>query len=423
MKAALISIGDEILSGNTIDTNSNYIAQELKKIGISVQQVMAVQDEIENIKSALKISLDLADIVITTGGLGPTKDDKTKIAFASFFEDHLVTDKATDKRLRDLLKKRRREHIYEFTKTQAQILSRAKVFENDNGTAPCQMIEKDGKITFCLPGVPYEAKPLVRNKIIPFLAKKYATEHIVTRTVSVVGIPESLLAHKIEAWENALPDNITLSYLPVGNRIKLRLTSAGKELDSVEKRLSEKVEQLRPLIGEKVIAWDGDDIQQILKEVLTDRKLTISSAESCTGGEISKLLTSLPGSGEYYLGGITAYDFHKKIEILHVSEKTIDEKTVVSEDVAQEMSIGCQRLFSTDIAVSTTGVAGPEPDQFGNPVGIVYYSIRIKDFERTHSLFLPHLDRGDFIKFVSQRVLQDLVGILTDENQSAKVQK
>lgn len=412
MKAALITIGDEILSGNTIDTNSNFIASELKKIGIPVLQIFTVSDEVDTIVAALKSAFEMADLVFTTGGIGPTKDDKTKAAYAEFFNDELVLDEETFEHLKKLLIKRKREHLLEINKNQAVVLSKAKVIQNENGTAPCMMIEENGKIAFCLPGVPYEVKPLIKDRIIPFLARKFSLNHILTRIVSVVDFPESLLSQTIEDWELALPENISLSYLPIGNRIKLRITGSGTDEKELEKEMDLRIEKLKPYISEKVISWDGNDIQEILKEILTEKKLTLSTAESCTGGELARLITSVSGSSTYFLGGIIPYDYHKKVEILGVSEQTIADKTVVSEEVAQEMSLGCQRLFKTDISLSTTGVSGPNSDEFNNEIGTVYYSIRVKDFEKTNRLYLPHFERNDFANFVSQRVLQDLVAIL-----------
>ena len=412
MKAALITIGDEILSGNTIDTNSNFIASELKKIGIPVLQIFTVSDEVDTIVAALKSAFEMADLVITTGGIGPTKDDKTKAAYAEFFNDELVLDEETFEHLKKLLIKRKREHLLEINKNQAVVLSKAKVIQNENGTAPCMMIEENGKIAFCLPGVPYEVKPLIKDRIIPFLARKFSLNHILTRIVSVVDVPESLLSQTIEDWELALPENISLSYLPIGNRIKLRITGSGTDEKELEKEMDLRIEKLKPYISEKVISWDGNDIQEILKEILTEKKLTLSTAESCTGGELARLITSVSGSSTYFLGGIIPYDYHKKVEILGVSEQTIADKTVVSEEVAQEMSLGCQGLFKTDISLSTTGVSGPNSDEFNNEIGTVYYSIRVKDFEKTNRLYLPHFERNDFANFVSQRVLQDLVAIL-----------
>lgn len=414
MKSVLITIGDEILSGNTVDTNSNFIATQLKSIGIAVVQIFTISDDVEIIKKTLKDAFELADLVITTGGLGPTRDDRTKIAFAEFFEDALTLDEETFEHLKKLMIKRKREHLLELNKNQAVTLSSAKIFQNENGTAPCQMIEKNGQTAICLPGVPYEVKPLLKGKIIPYLKEKLKQNHIVSRFISVVDFPESLLAKTIENWEMSLPESVSLSYLPVGNRVKLRLTAQGADLEEIENLLNLESEKLRPLIGEKVISWDGSDIQEILKEILTAKKVSISVAESCTGGELSRLITSVSGSSAYFLGGITAYDYHKKIEILGVSEKTIREKTVVSEEVAQQMSLGCQKLFRSDISLSTTGVAGPNSDEFNTEIGVVFYSVRVKDAEKTVRLFLPHLERNDFVNFVSQRVLQDLVQILVN---------
>lgn len=414
MNAVLITIGDEILSGNTVDTNSNFIASELKNIGIAVKRIFTISDEVATITETLKSAFEIAEIVITTGGLGPTKDDKTKTAFANYFEDEIVLCNTTYEHLKNLLEKRNRAYMLDINRNQAEVLSKATVFQNDNGTAPCQMMEKDGKIAVCLPGVPYEVKPLIREKIIPFLAEKFSLNHIETRIISVVGIPESLLSNTIEDWELALPNHIQLSYLPIGNRIKLRLTATGADRDLLNQNLDEQIEKLKPYISDHVISWDGNDIQSILKDILIEKKLTVSSAESCTGGELARLLTSVSGSSAYFIGGIIPYDYHQKIEMLGVSEKTIQERTVVSEEVAQEMSLGCQKLFKTDISLSTTGVAGPTSDEFNNEIGTVYYSVRVKDFEQTNRLYLPHFDRGDFINFVSQRVLQDLVEILVN---------
>ena len=277
------------------------------------------------------------------------------------------------------------------------------------------MIQENGKITICLPGVPFEVKPLIKDKIIPFLADQFNLNHIVTHTVSVVGIPESLLSEQIESWELALPKDISLSYLPVGNRIKLRLTAHGKRKEELEQRIDTEVQKLKPLIGANVISWNGDNIEEILKEILDEKKLTVSTAESCTGGELSRILTSISGSSTYFSGGIVAYDYQKKIEILGVSKETIKEKTAVSEEVAQDMSLGGQQLFKTNISLSTTGVAGPRSDEFNNGIGTVFYSIRVNDFEKTNRLHLPHFERNDFVNFVSQRVLQDLVEILIKE--------
>ena len=413
--AVLITIGDEILSGNTIDTNSNFIATQLKNIGFKVVQIFTISDEIETIKKNLKSAFELGNLVITTGGLGPTKDDKTKKAFAEFFNDTLVSDAETLEHLRQLLIKRKREHLFDINLPQADILSKSKVFQNHNGTAPSLMVEENGKIAICLPGVPYEVKPLIKNQIIPYLQEKFEQNFIVSRIISVVNFPESLLSETIETWELALPSTISLSYLPIANRVKLRLTATGKNEEILNQQLDEEITKLKPLIQDNIISENGDSIEEILHDLLISKNLTISTAESCTGGELSHLITSVSGSSNYFLGGICTYQTQKKTEILGVSEDLIKEKTVVSEEVAQAMSLGCQKLFKTDIALSTTGVAGPNSDEFESEVGTVFYSIRVQNFEKTFKLYLPHLERKDFMNFVSMKVLQDLIEILIKE--------
>jgi len=420
MNAALIIIGDEILSGNTFDTNSAFIASEFKNIGIKISQIFTISDEVEIIKSTLESAFKVADLVLTTGGLGPTRDDKTKKAFAEFFNDEIILDPETLAHLKELLEKRNRLQLLDINIGQAEILSRAKVIQNENGTAPCQMLEQNGKMVFCLPGVPYEVKPLIKDKIIPILKQKFHLNSIVSRIVSVVGIPESLLALQIESWELSFPENMSLSYLPVGNRIKLRITMSGENEKELCKTITQKIEELKEIIGENIISENGDAVQEILADLLARENLTISTAESCTGGEISRLLTSVPGISKHYVGGICTYQTEKKTEILGVPEKVIEEFTVVSEQVAKAMSLGCQKLFRTDIAVSTTGVAGPSSDAYNNEIGLVYYSIRIGNFEKTSKLFLPHLEREDFMNFVAQRVLQDVATYLAHPESNVK---
>ena len=410
--AVLITIGDEILSGNTVDTNSNFIATELKNIGIKVSQIVTISDEIETIKETLKSAFEIGDLIITTGGLGPTRDDKTKKALAEFFDDEIALDEPTFEHLKAYMEKRGRIEILERNREQAFVPTKSTVFQNHYGTAPCMMMQQNGKLSFSLPGVPYEVKPLIKDQIIPYLKEKFNLNYISTRIVSVVGIPESILADQIENWELSLPENIALSYLPVGTRVKLRLTATGDNEQFLQIQLENQIQKLFPIIGENIIATSEDKIEKILGEILHEKDLTISTAESCTGGELSILLTSNPGSSKYFIGGMVAYATEMKINILHVSESTVDRFTVVSEEVSREMAEGCQNLFKTDISLSTTGVAGPGKGEDGKDVGTVYYTIRVKNHSESFKLHLPHLDRQDFAFFVSQKILQDLVGIL-----------
>lgn len=411
-KAVLITIGDEILSGNTVDTNSNFIASELKNIGIKVVQIFTISDEIDTIKNTLSEAFQLGDLIITTGGLGPTRDDKTKKALAEFFNDEIALDEVTFNHLKGYMERRGRADILERNREQAFVPTKSIVFQNHFGTAPCMMMEFDGKLSYSLPGVPYEVKPLIKDQIIPYLQEKFNLHYIHSRIVSVVGIPESILADTIEDWELALPENMSLSYLPVGTRVKLRITASGDNEEALQQQTEDEIQKLLPLIKNNVIAVSEDKIENILAEILTERKLTISTAESCTGGELAKMITSVGGSSKYFLGGMVAYATDKKIKILNVSRKTVDQFTVVSEQVAQEMAKGCQELFDTDISLSTTGVAGPGKGEDGKDIGTVFYTIRIKDQEVTSKLYMPHLERVDFMNFVSQKVIQDLVGLL-----------
>lgn len=411
-KAVLITIGDEILSGNTVDTNSNFIASELKNIGIKVIQILTISDEIDTIKNALNNAFEIGDLVITTGGLGPTRDDKTKKALAEYFDDEIALDEVTFNHLKGYMERRGRADILERNREQAFVPTKSIVFQNHYGTAPCMMMEQDGKLCYSLPGVPYEVKPLIKDQIIPYLQKRFRLHYIHTRIVSVVGIPESILADKIENWELALPENIALSYLPVGTRVKLRLTASGDNEELLKQQTEEEIQKLLPLVEGHVIAVSEDKIEKILAEMLTERNLTISTAESCTGGELAKMITSVSGSSKYFLGGMVAYATEKKIKILNVSKDTVEQFTVVSEQVAQEMAKGCQQLFDTHISLSTTGVAGPGKGEDGKDVGTVYYTIRIHDQELTSKLYMPHLERVDFMNFVSQKVIQDLVSLL-----------
>lgn len=410
--AVLITIGDEILSGNTVDTNSNFIATELKNIGVKVVQIFTISDEIEIIKNALKSAFELGDLVITTGGLGPTRDDKTKKALAEYFDDEIALDEVTFEHLKGYMERRGRIEILERNREQAFVPTKSTVFQNQYGTAPCMMMEQDGKLSFSLPGVPYEVKPLIKDQIIPYLKDKFNLNYISTRIVSVVGIPESILADTIEDWELALPENLALSYLPVGTRVKLRLTATGTDDEVLQNQLEHEIQKLFPIIGENIIATSEDKIEKILSEILNEKDLTISTAESCTGGYLAQMLTSNPGSSKYFIGGVVAYATQKKTDILHVSEGTIERFTVVSREVSREMADGCQSLFKSDISLSTTGVAGPGKGEDGKEVGLVYYTINVNNQSETFKLHLPHLDRQDFIYFVSQKIIQDLVGIL-----------
>lgn len=412
MKAVIIAVGGEILAGDTLDTNSNFIAKELKKIGIALEAILTVKDELTAIVSALGRAFEIADLVLTTGGLGPTKDDQTLLAFGNYFGVSASIDPATYEHLKSILEKRNRPYLLDLNKNQALVLEGAKVFQNEHGTAPCQMMEKAGKIAICMPGVPYEVKPLVKDQIIRYLSSRFSLPFLVTRTVSVSGIPESELSDLIEEWELSLPKHLSLSYLPVEGRIKLQLSGSGTNLELLKKQLADTFEPIRPLLEPYVFSWYGSEIEAVLYTLLQKENLTLSVAESCTGGSISSCLVSIPGISANYLGGIVPYDTNQKVKQLGVSAKTIEEFGVVSSEVAMEMSLRCQKLFGSDVSIATTGAAGPSSDAYDTPVGEVFYSIRVHNIEVTRRLYLPHLERKDFMNFVTLRALHELAEIL-----------
>ena len=415
MQAVIIVIGDEILSGNTVDTNSAFITSKLRMAGFNTVRIFTVPDETETIVATFKTAWDLAEVIITTGGLGPTSDDKTVPALRAFFNDNYRTDEATLQHLKKLLAERGRPELFDINKSQAEVLSSAVILQNDLGTAPCQLIEKEGKTVLCLPGVPLEMKNLVTSKVIPFLSAKYKTHHLLSRTVTVVNIPESRLAQMLTNWENQLPAEVKLSYLPMGSRIKLRLSDSGPSEADIITTFDNQTATLRPILGNHIISERAETVEEIIKDLLAAHHLTISTAESCTGGQIARLITDVPGSSQVFLGGVVPYDSLQKVKLLQVKQEDIDTHTVVSEEVAQQMSKGCQQLFKTDIAVATTGVAGPAADAHGNTVGTVYYSVRFRDKELTKRLFLPYLERSDFMNFVAQRALQTVVEMVLEE--------
>lgn len=416
--ATILAIGDEILAGNTVDTNSNFICAELKKVGIKVQQIFTIADDIHVIRHFLAQALESSDLVLTTGGLGPTKDDKTIKALAQFFDDHLVFSEKLYQKLSEYLKRRGREDILEHNRNQCEVLSKAVIFENHYGTAPCQMIERNGSFIFSLPGVPMEMKHLIKDQIIPFLTKQWGLHYILTQIVSVVGIPESLLSDTIESWELALPKNIKLSYLPMGSRIKLRLTATGENKKDLEQEIAGQIKTLKPLIEKYIIAYSGNDLQEILAEILKHKKLTISTAESCTTGHLAAALTSVSGSSSYFVGGVIPYKTALKTKVLHVKPETIKRHTVVSEEVAKEMALGCQKIFGTDIAVGTTGVSGPNKGDDGHDVGTIYFAIAKGQQIRAYHLFLPHYERKDFVDLATRRILEKLILWLEEDSTS-----
>jgi nicotinamide-nucleotide amidase len=408
MKAYLITIGDEILSGRTLDTNSNFIAKELDDIGISVIRISTISDGNNIIKNELTEAFNSdADFIFTTGGLGPTKDDKTKQTIAEFLSDVMVLHQPSLDYITKIYCKNGRV-LNELTRNQAMVPSKSEIIINKYGTAPVLWTKKDNKVLINLPGVPYETRAMMSEFIIPKMKQECNLSYIIRRSLIVIDFPESELALTLNDWEDDLPDFISLSYLPSGARIELRLTGKGNNRKILERSLLQEINKLPALIGKRLISTQTTNVQDVIADFLTKNHLTLSVAESLTGGIISHRITSVPGSSSYYKGGITSYSVEAKESVLKILHGSIQQYTVVSEEVAIEMAKQSANLFNTDIAISTTGVAGPDSDQFNNPVGLAYIGLYFQGKIFVKKYFFPNLTREEMITRISNKALEML---------------
>lgn len=391
MKAEIITIGDELLIGQVVDTNSAWMAQRLNEVGIELHQVTSVHDDRQHILRALDEAFSRADIVLTTGGLGPTKDDITKHVLCEYFHTTLVEDPAVREHICELYKERP-EVLNRLTATQWQVPACARILPNRVGSAPIMVFENIcspserslnsseafTKLLISMPGVPYEMQVAMIEQVLPYLSS--LPHHLITsspnslstiihRTILLAGIPESTLALHIEAWENALPPTMRLAYLPKDGTIRLRLSSYGEA--SVQD-IDAQIAALLPLIADHVIALEDQPLEAILGDLLKQNGCTISTAESCTGGRLAAALNAQPGSSAYYLGSVIAYANEVKQQVLGVQANTLIEHGAVSEQAVRQMAEGVRRLMHSDYAISTSGIAGPDGGTADKPVGTVW---------------------------------------------------
>ena len=375
MKAEIITIGDEILIGQIVDTNSAFIATALNEIGVSVYQITSVQDEKKHILNAFKEAESRADIVIVTGGLGPTKDDITKHTICEYFNDTLVQNDAVLEHVTNLFKDSEHKILTKTNVQQALVPSRAIVLHNAHGTAPGMYIKKENKVFISLPGVPYEMEGLIKEAVIPRLISEYKTPYIYHKTVITQGVAESILAEQISDWEDALPYFIKLAYLPSIGVVKLRLSAIGEDKEGIENDVHTAINALLEQIGEVVIGFDEGSPEIAIANLLIDKKQTLAVAESCTGGLIASSITQLEGVSAFFKGAAVTYHTQSKIDVLNVAKTIIDEYSVVSERVAEEMAIGVQQKFNSDYAIATTGNAGPKKGDSVVEIGTVFIAI------------------------------------------------
>ncbi|MCF8372982.1 MAG: competence/damage-inducible protein A [Bacteroidales bacterium] len=373
-KAEIITIGDEILIGQIVDTNSAWMAQKLNEIGIQVVQISSISDDKQHIIAALDEAQQRADIILISGGLGPTNDDITKLTLAEYFNSTLIENKEALDKIKDMLDKRGIA-ISKINRDQALVPHNCTPISNYYGTAMGMWFEKSGKIIISMPGVPFEMKGIMEREIIPRLSKLAGDFHIVHKTLLVLGYPESILAQTISSWEDNLPEGLKLAYLPSPGKVRLRLSMTGRDEVFILKTLSEEIEKLEKIIPDAIVNDDEAPIQESLGNLLRQAGKTISTAESCTGGKIAHYITSVPGSSDYFKGSIIAYSNETKENILGIKHESLLKYGAVSKAVVEEMAVGARLLLKTDYAVATSGIAGPGGGTEEKPVGTTWIAV------------------------------------------------
>ncbi|WP_291870220.1 competence/damage-inducible protein A [Maribacter sp.] len=377
MQAEIITIGDEILIGQIVDTNSAFIAKELNKIGVSVYQITSIQDDKQHILNALKEAKTRAQIVIITGGLGPTKDDITKHALCEYFQDTLVENTQVLRHVEALFDTfYKGKPLLNVNKMQAYVPSKAEVLHNEFGTAPGMWIRDKETVFISLPGVPFEMRNLIKTQVVPRVIEQFKCTHIIHRTIVTYGIGESALADRLESWEDNLPSYIKLAYLPSLGMVRLRLSAKGEDKEDLDQAVTLECVKLVAVIGDVVYGTEDDQaIEEVIASLLTDKKLTLATAESFTGGQIAKELTAIPGASAYFKGSVVSYATEAKINVLEVPKAIIEKHSVVSGAVAKYMASSAKRIFNADFAIATTGNAGPTKGDSNAEVGTVFIAI------------------------------------------------
>ena len=381
MFAEIITIGDELLIGQVTDTNSAWMGRELNKVGIEVIRVVSVRDRADEITEAVDDAMNRADIVLMTGGLGPTKDDITKQTLCAYFDTELVFSEEVFENIKRVLASK--IPMNALNKSQAMVPKDCLVINNRVGSASVSWFEKNGKVLVSMPGVPQEMITVMSEEVIPRLRKKFDTDVIIHKTFTVKNYPESILAEKLESWEEALPESIKLAYLPKPGIIRLRLTGRGKDKEEVQSQISVEGCKLKYILGDAVFDEEDTPLEMLIGNLLREKNLTVSTAESCTGGSIAAKLTSVSGSSDYFKGGIVAYSNEIKESLLGVSSETLKKQGAVSEETVIEMVKGAMKALKTDCAVSTSGIAGPGGGTKEKPVGTVWIAAAYKNEIRT----------------------------------------
>ena len=376
MKATIVTIGDEILIGQIVDTNSGFIAKSLDKIGVAVHEMISISDDKQHILDTFSKLQNQIDLVIITGGLGPTKDDITKHTFCEYFEDQLIENEAVLAHVVAIIEGFYKRPITQMNRDQALVPSKCTVLHNKMGTAPGMWMKKEQTVFISLPGVPYEMKYLMDHEIIPKVVREYERPYILHKTIMTYGEGESKIAERIEAWENNLPPFLKLAYLPSPGKVRLRLSARGTDKEALEQAIESNVISLTKIIGDIIVGFDeGETIEFIIGRLLTQQKKTIATAESCTGGKIAQVLSSVPGASNYFKGSVVSYATETKIKVLGILPELIEKYSVVSPQVAEAMALSIQSMMQTDFAIATTGNAGPLKGESEAEVGTVFIAL------------------------------------------------
>lgn len=379
VKVEIITIGDEILIGQIVDTNSAWMATELNKSGFELAQITSVHDDANHIVESLEMALKRANVVLFTGGIGPTNDDITKQTLATYFGTKLVFDESVIKNIEQLFSTRPNFVINELTKAQAMVPENCTVIQNIVGTAPITWFEKEGKVIVSMPGVPYEMKRAMTYEIIPQLQNHFKTPALLHKTMQVYGYGESALALKIADWENALPAEISLAYLPNLGVVKLRLSGLSEDILALEFSMNQQIDKLSQLLGNAIVAYEDIPIEKVVGNLLIYKGLMVSTAESCTGGNIAHQFTMIPGSSDFFKGSVVAYSNEIKTSVLQVSTEDLEKNGAVSQIVVEQMAEGVRKLLKTDVSIATSGVAGPTGGTIDKPVGTIWIAVSSAD--------------------------------------------
>lgn len=376
MKAELVSIGDEILIGQIINTNAVFLAKELNRIGVEIAQISSISDQKEIIVNALDEARKRADIIIMTGGLGPTKDDVTKHTLCEYFDDQLVKNELVLEHIENIFKKYVTTPISDMNREQANLPTKATILHNRFGTAAGMWFMDGGQVFVSLPGVPYEMEALIKNEVLPKIQQQFVLPALYHKTILTYGLGESVIAERIENWENNLPENIKLAYLPSLGRVRLRLSTKGSELENLKTEVNAQIEKVIPLIDDIYFGTEEDQsIEFLIAEKLNQLGKSLSCAESCTGGAIATRFTSQPGASTFFKGSAVTYAVESKTKLLGVESSLIDSYGVISAEVASAMALGAQKMYQSDYAIATTGNAGPTKGDQGQEVGTVFIGL------------------------------------------------